>query len=329
MLLLRRVDAVVALTSPPLISFLAAVYTRLTRARLYCWIMDLNPDEAIAAGWLKPRSMTTQTLQRMMSYSLRRADQIIVLDRFVQERLLKSGVDSRRVSILPPWSHSDVVGYSGSGREAFRKMHGLNGKFVVMYSGNHSPCHPLDTLLDAALELRERASVSFCFIGGGSEQQKVQRFAERHELTNIKCLPYQPLNELSGSLSAADLHVVVMGDPFVGIIHPCKVYNIIAVGSPILYIGPDQSHVTDLGSYLNGRLSTARHNDHLTVVRHILKASASPQESRDHTHHSPYSKEVVVPQLCAILESVPADIAAVSRSVPSESVLSVTNDSGR
>ena len=329
MLLLRRVDAVVALTSPPLISFLAAVYARLTRARLYCWIMDLNPDEALAAGWLKPGSITTQTLQRMMSYSLRRADQIIVLDRFVQERVLKSGVDSRRISILPPWSHSDVVGYSSSGREAFRKTHGLEGKFVVMYSGNHSPCHPLDTLLDAALNLRGRASVSFCFIGGGSEQQKVQRFAERHELTNIKCLPYQPLNELSGSLSAADLHVVVMGDPFVGIIHPCKVYNIIAVGSPVLYIGPDQSHVTDLASYLSGRLSTARHNDHLTVVRHILKASGSPQAPPDHTHSSPYSKEVVVPQLCAILESVTANIADVPRSLRSESVLSVTNDTGR
>ena len=320
---------VVALTSPPLISFFAAVYARLTRARLYCWIMDLNPDEAIAAGWLKERSITTRSLQRMMSYSLRRADQIVVLDRFVQERLLKSGVDSRRISILPPWSHSDVVGYSNSGREAFRKMHGLDGKFVVMYSGNHSPCHPLDTLLDAALNLRERTHVSFCFIGGGSEQQKVQRFAERHELTNIKCLPYQPLAELSASLSAADLHVVVMGDAFIGIVHPCKVYNIIAVGSRVLYIGPDESHVTDLASYLNGRLSTARHNDYLTVVQHILKASTSPQERRDHTPHSPYLKDTVVPQLCAILESVTADIATTPCSVPSESVLSITNDSGR
>ena len=329
LLLLQRVDVVVALTSPPLISFLAAVYARLTRARLYCWIMDLNPDEAIAAGWLKERSITTQTMKRMMSYSLRRADQIVVLDRFVEERLLKSGVDSNRISILPPWSHSDVVGYTSSGREAFRKMHGLDGKFVVMYSGNHSPCHPLDTLLDAALNLRDRPNVSFCFIGGGSEQQKVQLFAERHELTNIKCLPYQPLNELSSSLSAADLHVVVMGDPFVGIIHPCKVYNIIAVGSPILYVGPDESHVTDLSSYLNGRLSTARHNDPLTVVKHILKVSASPHESRDYTHRSPYSKEVLVPQLCSILESVTADIASMPRSLPSESVLSVTNDSSR
>ena len=330
LLLLQRVDTVVALTSPPMISFLAAIYASLTRARLYCWIMDLNPDEAIAAGWLKQESIATRTLQRMMNYSLQRADQVIVLDRFVKERLRRRGIDGNRISILPPWSHSDVVEYSSSGREEFRKTHGLDQKFVVMYSGNHSPCHPLDTLLDAALNLRERVDVIFCFIGGGSEQQKVQSFAEVHELTNIKCLPYQSLKELSSSLSAADLHVVVMGDPFVGIIHPCKIYNIIAVGSPILYIGPDESHVIDLTSYLNGRLLTAQHNDHLTVVQHVLKATASPQERRHQTtHKSPYAKEVVAPQLCSILESATADIASVAHSMPSESVLNITNESGR
>ncbi len=43
-----------------------------------------------------------------------------------------------------------------------------------MYSGNHSPCHPLDTLLDAAHALKDRSEVVFCFIGGGSEQVKVR-----------------------------------------------------------------------------------------------------------------------------------------------------------
>ena len=98
------------------------------------------------------------------------------------------------------------------GREVFRREHGLVERFVVMYSGNHSPCHPLDTLLEAALRLKARAEFVFCFVGGGSEQQKVNAFASRHELNNIKVLPYQPLTMLSASLSAADMHVVVMGD---------------------------------------------------------------------------------------------------------------------
>ena len=37
-----------------------------------------------------------------------------------------------------------------------------------------------------------------------------------------------------------------MGDQFVGIVHPCKIYNILAVKRPFLYIGPKDSHVSDI-----------------------------------------------------------------------------------
>jgi hypothetical protein len=37
-----------------------------------------------------------------------------------------------------------------------------------------------------------------------------------------------------------------MGDAFKGILHPSKIYNILAVGSPFLFIGPDESHVSEL-----------------------------------------------------------------------------------
>ena len=56
LLTLPRPDAVVALTTPPLISFIGAGYARLRAARFFYWVMDLNPDEAIAAGWLRENS---------------------------------------------------------------------------------------------------------------------------------------------------------------------------------------------------------------------------------------------------------------------------------
>ena len=76
------------------------------------------------------------------------------------KRIEDKGIDAGRIAILPPWSHDDVVRYDAAGRERFRREHGLDGKFVVMYSGNHSPCHPLTTLLEAAQRLRERDRTS-------------------------------------------------------------------------------------------------------------------------------------------------------------------------
>ena len=297
LLVLRRFDVVVALTSPPLISFLAALFVKLKGGSFCFWVMDINPDEAIAAGWLERDSITTQLLQRMLNYSLHHAAHTIVLDRFMKERVIAKGVDAERIAVVPPWSHDDQVGYSDAGRESFRQQHGISGKFVVMYSGNHSPCHPLDTLLEAALILEERSAVVFCFVGGGSEQIKVREFASQHRLKNVKCLPYRQLSELSGSLSAADLHVVVMGEEFVGIVHPCKVYNVMSIGAPVLYIGPQPSHVTDIASR-EGKFALTRHGDIEAVTAAIL-------EARLNHHRQPavsFTKQSFLPQLISLIE---------------------------
>lgn|GEM_PF-179420 len=273
LLLLRRFDVVVALTSPPLISFLAALFVRLKGGSFCFWVMDLNPDEAIAAGWLAEGSVVARCFQSMLRYSFKHATQTIVLDRFMRDRVLAKGADPQRVTIIPPWSHDDAVEFSVEGREAFRREHGLSDRFVVMYAGNHSPCHPLDTLLAAAVKLKDRDDIAFCFVGGGSEHAKVREFALRHKLGNVTCLRYQALDQLSSLLSAADLHVVVMGDAFVGIVHPCKIYNIMAVGAPALYIGPQPSHVTDIASYSEStKLFLTRHGDVAGVTENILLA---------------------------------------------------------
>jgi glycosyltransferase involved in cell wall biosynthesis len=250
LLISPRFDAVLALTSPPLISFLAALFVQLKGGKLFFWVMDLNPDEAFASGWLKESTLTARFLRYCLQHSLRIAERVIVLDRFMKQRIVKKGIAETRVIVLPPWPLSGAVHYDNEGRQSFREQHSLADKFVVMYAGNHSPCHPLNTLLAAALRLANRDSIAFCFVGGGSEQKTVRAFAAENHLTNIVCLPYQSLDHLAGVLSAADLHAVVMGDQFVGIVHPCKIYNVLAVGSPFLYIGPEDSHIADIARSL-------------------------------------------------------------------------------
>jgi hypothetical protein len=269
--------------------------------------MDLNPDEAIAAGWLRPRSLVSRLLAAMLRYSFRRADNIVALDRFMKERIENKGIAETKVVVIPPWSHDDSVGYDEAGRLRFRAKHGLSNKFVVMYSGNHSPCHPLDTLLDAAARLAECPQIAFCFIGGGKEFAKVRDFARRTQTKNILCLPYQPLEELSASLSAADLQVIVLGDAFVGIVHPCKIYNILRIGSPFLVIGPRPSHLTDLLAQDDVRRqgTAARHGDVDAVVEYLEVAVAQGEwrNTRNHVRSAAhYSKSVLLPRLIDFIE---------------------------
>jgi colanic acid biosynthesis glycosyl transferase WcaI len=317
--LLPRHDVVVALTTPPLISYIGAWRARLWRARFCYWVMDFNPDEAIAAGWLRADSVAGKVLDRMSRFSLRRAHRVIALDHFMRERIAAKGVAPEKISVIPPWSHDGEVRFDSAGREAFRKAHGLADKFVVMYSGNHSPCHPLDTLLDAARKLDGDERFVFLFVGGGSEFTRVQQLAGATPLRNVRCLPYQPLNQLAGSLSAADLHVVVMGEPFVGLIHPCKIYNVLAVGAPVLCIGPEPSHLSEILGALGSRVcARVRHGDAdgcAAQIRRIAGEGARGEAERYRAVAAQFSQGVLLPRLVAGLESAPNQ----PRALPAES----------
>jgi glycosyltransferase involved in cell wall biosynthesis len=347
---LPKHDVVVALTTPPLISFLGAMLARLRRSRFFYWVMDFNPDEAIAAGWLRPGSLAARALEWMSRFSLRQSKKVIALDRFMRDRIVAKGIAPAQVAVIPPWSHDTEVRFDPEGRERFRKAHGLDGKFVVMYSGNHSPVHPLDTLLAAARQLASDPGIVFCFVGGGSEWRKIKEEMEEgrkqkaeiggqgaedggqwpedrssstetgagepdfsfqlsaFSFSNVICLPYQPLGQLAGSLSAADLHVVVMGNAFVGLVHPCKIYNILGVAAPVLYIGPRPSHLSEMLDELDHEhpCAAVAHGEVDRVIREIERLR---RDSRSTSRLTPtrvrslFSQEVLLPRLVEELES--------------------------
>lgn len=242
---LPRADVVMALTTPPLVSVLGAILSLLWRARFVCWLMDLNPDEAVAVGWLDRDGPVTDFLETALRWSLERAERVIVPDIYMRGRLLGKGVPAEKMEVIPLWVQGGVI-FDAAGRERFRREHGLEGKYVVMYAGNHTPCHPLDTLMSAARLLRDEARIHFCFIGGGMDWGRWRDRARAEGWENATFLGYQPEAGLSGQLSAADVQVVVMGEAFVGIVHPCKVYNFLAAERPFISIGPERSHIADL-----------------------------------------------------------------------------------
>jgi glycosyltransferase involved in cell wall biosynthesis len=300
---LGRFDVIIALTTPPLISALGAIWKALCGGRLVYWIMDMNPDEAIAAGWLNPSSKAASILLGIQAFSLRHSDSVVVLDTFMRMRLIRNGTPADKIAVVPLWSQDDFVYFDAAGRKSFRREHGWENKFVVMYSGNHSPCHPLDTLLEAAHRLRDRDDIVFAFIGGGSEYRKIQANSGGPGWGNIVCLPYQPRGGLAASLSAGDLHAVVMGDAFVGIVSPSKIYNILAVGAPVLYIGPAQSHVTELFQTADRarRLYPAEHMDVPLVVQQILRARERGFSSPISDSDAPIGRDTLLPRMMEVI----------------------------
>ena len=242
----KKYDVVIASTVPPMIGIFTAVACLLKRRPFVYWIMDLQPDEAIAAGILKSSSMPARLFSALSMLPLKQAQLIVVLDRFMKERIIKKKISPNKIAVIPPWPVILSEKYSDEGRTRFRDEHGFGNRLVVLYSGNHSICHPLDTFINAVISLKDDPRFLFVSIGGGVRVKDVEKAINDHQLKNLIRLPFQPRERLNDSLCAADVHVVVMGDPFVGIVHPNKQYSSMALGIPFLFVGPKQSHLGDI-----------------------------------------------------------------------------------
>ncbi|MFN0010892.1 MAG: glycosyltransferase family 4 protein [Phycisphaerales bacterium] len=244
----RNLVGLIVSTSPPFCGVGGALISLLRRVPMKYWAMDLNPDQMIAMRKITEKSLSARVFNLFNRVTLRRATEVIALDRFMVERLnakLPHGALASKMHVMPPWPHEDELARIAHDDNPFRKEHKLDGKFVVMYSGNHSPANPIATILDAAERLQDDDRFVFMCIGGGGGKKEVEERVAQG-IKNIRSLPYQPLNQIKYSLSAADVHIVSIGDSVVGIVHPCKVYGAMAVSRPILLLGPNPCHVSDL-----------------------------------------------------------------------------------
>jgi colanic acid biosynthesis glycosyl transferase WcaI len=243
---IKRLSRVLVSTSPPFAGFGGTVISWIRRVPLVWWVMDINPDQLVATGRVSANSFVVRCFDWMNRCTLRRARHVVVLDRFMRDRILKKMDVSQKVHVIPPWAHDHVAGDVAHADNPFRRRYGLEGLFVVMYAGNHGEATPVEAMLEAARLLQADARIKFIFIGGGVRKPLVDRFVERERPGNVLSLPYQPLKDIRFSLAAADVHLVSLAPEGVGVVHPCKLYGALACGRPVIAISPTESYATDI-----------------------------------------------------------------------------------
>lgn len=307
-LFMRRMKLMLVSTSPPMCGLAGVIAGACRGAAVTFWAMDLNPDQIVAMGKARPDSLMVKAFDWLNRRILRRARAVVALDRFMGERINRKVDVSDKMAIIPPWPHEDHVETIAHQANPFRQEHGLQDKVVVMYSGNLSPASPVTTILEAAKRVVDLPDLLFLFIGGGLGKKAVDDLIARERPANIRSLPYQPIENLRYSLSAADVHLVSVGEAIVGICHPCKIYGSMAASRPLLCLGPRPSHVTDIvdGHHIGW---TVEHGDVDRAERLLREIRQMPRESRMEMGQSArdivdtrLTKNKLCGQFCDILE---------------------------
>lgn len=239
-------EVIVTLTSPPYIGLIGTFiqWVRRGRTRHVYWSMDLYPEVLTAAGVVRKTSLLGRTMAGLNRLCMRRADRVVVLGRCMRDRVVDQGVPADKVEIASVWPVSAPLDGPVPGPPSrYRATWGLEGKFVVMYSGNLGMAHEAQTLCDAARRLQHRTDVVFVFAGGGRRRGTVSDYVREHGLTNVIEKDYQPREHLEELLRLGDVHLISQDHGFTGVVVPCKLFGIMASGRGTLYIGPPETEV--------------------------------------------------------------------------------------
>lgn len=237
-----RGDCVVLMTDPPLLGAHLGLRARRRGARVVHWLQDLFPE--VAEVLLGPAVRAgSGPLRWLRDRSLRQADRCVAISGAMARRLIARGVAPERVGVIENWTDENAVQPLAADANPLRGAWGLQGKFVVGYSGNLGRAHDWRTMLEVATGLRGRDDIRFLLIGGGRGQQALVAEARTRGLDNVLLKPYQSREQLAHSLTLPDLHWLSLHPALEGCIFPSKWYGIIAAGRPALFIGDPQGEI--------------------------------------------------------------------------------------
>jgi colanic acid biosynthesis glycosyl transferase WcaI len=216
-LFMPRRDLVVTMTDPPLLVVVGKIVSRFKRSKHINWCQDLYPDLLPALGFRLPK-FAMNFFHGASRRAMKKCDRIIVIGRCMARHLMQSGIDPKRISVIPNWPDGELVSPKKDFTAA--RLEAVNGarsykelfrdkepKFRILYSGNLGRAHPVQTILHAATMLAgTNPEIEFVFVGDGPQFDRLARERSKRGLENIRFLPYQPASRLRELMESGDVH---------------------------------------------------------------------------------------------------------------------------
>jgi colanic acid biosynthesis glycosyl transferase WcaI len=240
LLLLRRRPALLILqTNPPLGVVLGSFAARLWHRPSIIIAMDLYPEVLVAHGSISKDALITRILNGLFRWAYRTASRVVALGPVMRERLITKGVDATKIVAIANWS----TGSEGivRGREnRLATEWGLEGKFVVLYSGNLGVAHEFETFLRGyAVACTQIPELILVVIGKGSRLEDFKATAELLGLkSRVRYSDFVPAERMPESIGLADVALVTLRTDFEGLVVPSKVYGYLSRAVPVMYVGP-------------------------------------------------------------------------------------------
>ena len=255
-LFLKRPDVILT-PSPPLTSgLLAILLAKLKGAKTIYNVQEIYPDLLINLGHLK-NTFAINLLKKLERFVYNSSTAVTTIDKQFYNIIRPRIKQKSSLHSIPNFVDTDLY-VTESSTKLPAEFLSKPGFTNMLYAGNIGLAQEWDLVLNLAKEIKNEP-ITIWIIGEGVKKEYLKSQIEKHELSNIKLLPYQDREYMPAINLFADFHFIAMDKSMENDGFPSKVYSIMASGRPMVIVSSEN---TPIISFLNETDTSLLVTDH-------------------------------------------------------------------
>jgi glycosyltransferase involved in cell wall biosynthesis len=251
-------------------------------------VHDIFPENTLEAG-IFSSNLIYQFIKKLFDSSYSSVSRCVVLGRDMSEVIKKKTNNVIPIQIIENWADVERI-------LPKIKKDNLN-KIVLKFSGNIGRVQGLEKLFCIIKQVVNK-NLLFVFAGKGALLNKLKQLKDELKLDNVLFEDaYSKENEIN-VLNNCDISLISLGASMYGLGVPSKSYNCMAVGKPLLYIGPENSEI--YFEVIENKIGWAFSPDDKELINFLNKLEASNPDfvlfssNARKCAEEKYSKEIIL-----------------------------------
>ncbi|MDI6891100.1 MAG: glycosyltransferase family 4 protein [Thermodesulfovibrionales bacterium] len=229
----HKIDVVIVYSPPLPLTIVGKKLKMLHGAKFILNVQDIFPQNAIDLGGLKNKFMI-KFFEKMEKSAYKCANRIVVHSESNRDFLQnKKGVPEDKIDVIYNWVDTEPYrNVKRTGR--FRKLYGLDNKFVFLFAGVIGPSQGLDMVVKMASKLKEIHSICFLLVGDGTEKDRLIRMTESYGFKNVLFKAFVSKEEYPDLVKDMDVGLVCLSSKNKTPVVPGKILGYMAASKPVV-----------------------------------------------------------------------------------------------
>lgn len=227
----NRFDAVIVHEPSPITQYYPALLiNKIWKTPVYFWVMDLWPESLSIAGGVKNKFVLNYYTNVIKKF-YKNAEKILITSKGFRGAINEKGNFDDKIVYFPNWAEDAI----SEGNKNF-PIPELPKGFKVMFAGNIGEAQDLDSIMKAALELKDEKHIQFILVGDGRKMPFVKDFVDQNNLDDtISIMGRFPVEAMSSFFDKADVMLVTLkDDPIFNLTVPAKLQAYMSASKPIV-----------------------------------------------------------------------------------------------